>query len=150
MKIEKQIKQKQFKNKIEKTIANIAFTHSYFSSKINTVLKTHNISSPQFSVLRIIKGQHPRPVSIGDITSRMIDKMSNTSRLIKKLEEKGLVQRINSPFDGRQVDIFLTFRGCQILNKLNNLVEAAIAENKYISDEDLTKLNLLLDRLRSG
>ena len=150
MEIEKQIKQKQFKNKIEKTIVNIAFTHSYFSSRINTVLKIHNLSSQQFSVLRIIKGQQPRPVSIGDITSRMIDKMSNTSRLIKKLEEKGLVQRINCPFDRRQVDIFLTFRGCQILDKLNDLVEAAIAENKYVSDEDLTKLNLLLDRLRSG
>ena len=89
MTIEKQIKQKQFKNKTEKAIVNIASTHSYFSSKVNGVLKTHSVSSQQFNVLRIIKGQHPKLVSIGDKTSRMIDKMSNTSRLIRRLEKKG-------------------------------------------------------------
>ena len=89
MTIETRIKQKKFKNNAEKAIVNIAYTQSYFSLKINTVLKTYNISSQQFNVLRIIKGQHPRPVSIGGITSRMIDKMSNTSRLISRLEKKG-------------------------------------------------------------
>lgn len=106
MTIEKQIKLKQFKSETEKAIVNIAFTHSYFSTKINGVLKEYTISSQQFNVLRIIKGQHPRPVSIGDITSRMIDKMSNTSRIINKLEEKNLVQRVSCPFDRRQIDVF--------------------------------------------
>tara|TARA_B100001059_G_scaffold81348_1_gene79362 strand:+ start:18527 stop:18823 length:297 start_codon:yes stop_codon:yes gene_type:complete len=88
MTIEKRIKQKKFKSNAEKAIVNIAYTQSYFSSKINSVLKAHNISSLQFNVLRIIKGQHPNPVSLGDITSRMIDKMSNTSRLIRRLEKR--------------------------------------------------------------
>ena len=132
MTIELQIKQKTFESNTEKAIVNIAFTHSYFSTKINGVLKKHNISSQQFNVLRIIKGQYPRPVSIGDITTRMIDKMSNTSRLIRRLEKKDLVKRVNSPFDGRQIDVFLTLRGLQILDKLNVLVDNVVKDLSLI------------------
>jgi len=145
MTIEKQIKQKQFKNKTEKAIVNIAFTHSYFSSKINGVLKT---SSQQFNVLRIIKGQHPRPASIGDITSRMIDKMLNTSRLIRRLEKKDLVQKVNNPFDGRQINVFLTLRGTQILEKLNVLVNNVVNDHSHLCKEELIELNRLLDKIR--
>ena len=148
MTIELQIKQKTFESNTEKAIVNIAFTHSYFSTKINGVLKKHNISSQQFNVLRIIKGQHPRPVSIGDITTRMIDKMSNTSRLIRRLEKKDLVKRVNSPFDGRQIDVFLTLRGLQILDKLNVLVDNVVKDHSHLNEEELIKLNYLLDKIR--
>lgn len=148
MTIELQIKQKTFESNTEKAIVNIAFTHSYFSTKINGVLKKHNISSQQFNVLRIIKGQHPRPVSIGDITTRMIDKMSNTSRLIRRLEKKDLVKRVNSPFDGRQIDVFLTLRGLQILDKLNVLVDNVVKDHSHLNKEELIKLNYLLDKIR--
>ena len=124
MTIEKRIKQKKFKSNAEKAIVNIAYTQSYFSSKIN---------SQQFNVLRIIKGQHPNPVSVGDITSRMIDKMSNTSRLIRRLEKKDLVQRVNNPFDGRQINVFLTLRGAQILEKSNVLVNNVVNEHGLIA-----------------
>ena len=148
MKIENHIKQNKFDNDTEKAIVNIAFTQSYFYGQINTALKKYKVSSQQFNVLRIIKGQHPRPVSIGDITSRMIDKMSNTSRLINKLEEKELVQRVNSPFDGRQTDVFLTLRGTQILDKLNILVNKVVLQHNNLSTEELTVLNSLLDKIR--
>ena len=148
MTIELQIKQKTFESNTEKAIVNIAFTHSYFSTKINGVLKKHNISSQQFNVLRIIKGQYPRPVSIGDITTRMIDKMSNTSRLIRRLEKKDLVKRVNSPFDGRQIDVFLTLRGLQILYKLNVLVDNVVKDHSHLNEEELIKLNYLLDKIR--
>ena len=148
MTIETRIKQKKFKSNAEKAIVNIAYTQSYFSSKVNTVLKTHNISSQQFNVLRIIKGQHPKPVSIGDITSRMIDKMSNTSRLIHRLEKKDLVQRVNNHFDGRQINVFLTLRGTQILEKLNVLVDNVVNDHSHLSEEELIELNRLLDKIR--
>jgi DNA-binding MarR family transcriptional regulator len=148
MTIELQIKQKTFESNTEKAIVNIAFTHSYFSTKINGVLKKHNISSQQFNVLRIIKGQYPIPVSIGDITTRMIDKMSNTSRLIRRLEKKDLVKRVNSPFDGRQIDVFLTLRGLQILDKLNVLVDNVVKDHSHLNEEELIKLNYLLDKIR--
>ena len=148
MTIEKRIKQKKFKSNAEKAIVNIAYTQSYFSSKINSVLKAHNISSQQFNVLRIIKGQHPNTVSVGDITSRMIDKMSNTSRLIRRLEKKDLVQRVNNPFDGRQINVFLTLRGAQILEKSNVLVNNVVNEHGHLSEEELIELNRLLDKIR--
>ena len=111
-------------------------------------MKTHSVSSQQFNVLRIIKGQHPRPVSIEDITSRMIDKMSNTSRLIRRLEKKDLVQKVNNPFDGRQINVFLTLRGTQILEKLNILVNNVVNDHSHLSEEKLIELNRLLDKIR--
>ena len=112
-------------------------------------MKTHSISSQQFNVLRIIKGQHPKPVSIGDITSRMIDKMSNTSRLIRRLEKKDLVQKVNNPFDGRQINVFLTLRGTQILEKLNVLVNNVVNDHSHLCKEELIELNRLLDKIRT-
>ena len=100
-------------------------------------------------MLRIIKGQHPKPVSIGDITSRMIDKMSKTSRLIRRLKERGLVQKVNNPFDGRQINVFLTLRGTQILEKLNVLVNNVVNDHSHLCKEELIKLNRLLDKIRT-
>ena len=78
----------------------------------------------------------------------MIDKMSNTSRLIRRLEEKGLVQKVNNPFDGRQINVFLTLRGTQILKKLNVLVNKVINDHSRLSEEELIELNRLIDKIR--
>ena len=78
----------------------------------------------------------------------MIDKMSNTSRLIHRLEKKDLVQRVNNPFDGRQINVFLTLRGTQILEKLNVLVDNVVNDHSHLSEEELIELNRLLDKIR--
>ena len=78
----------------------------------------------------------------------MIDKMSNTSRLIHRLEEKGLVQKVNNPFDGRQINVFLTLRGTQILENLNVLVNKVINDHSRLSEEELIDLNRLMDKIR--
>ena len=78
----------------------------------------------------------------------MIDKMSNTSRLIRRLEKKDLVQRVNNPFDGRQINVFLTLRGAQILEKSNVLVNNVVNEHGHLSEEELIELKRLLDKIR--
>ena len=78
----------------------------------------------------------------------MIDKMSNTSRLIRRLEKKDLVQRVNNTFDGRQINVFLTLRGAQILEKSNVLVNNVVNEHGHLSEEELIELNRLLDKIR--
>ena len=78
----------------------------------------------------------------------MIDKMSNTSRLIRRLEKKDLVQKVNNPFDGRQINVFLTLRGTQILEKLNVLVDNVVNDHSHLSEEELIELNRLLDKIR--
>ncbi|MGY8847344.1 MAG: MarR family transcriptional regulator, partial [Bacteroidia bacterium] len=80
MGIAEEIKQKEFANFAEKAIVNISYTNSYFSGLINSALKEHKTSLQQFNVLRILQGQNPKPVSVNEITKRMVDKMSNASR----------------------------------------------------------------------
>lgn len=150
MKIEQHIKQKKFKSQLEKALINIAFTQGYLSGEMNKLFKPHNISMQQFNVMRILKGQHPEAVSINDITDRMIDKMSNASRLVEKLRIKGLVQRTPCTFDRRQVDVNLTEEGIETLNSLNVLSAENLLKFRHISEEEFEQLNNIMDKLRDG
>jgi len=148
MSLEDQIKQTFFSNQTEKSFVNISYTHSYISGKINGRFKPQNISMQQYNVLRILKGQHPKPVSVNDITDRMIDKMSNASRLVEKLRSKELIERKQCVFDKRQVDVCLTAKGLELLNTLNSQIAELIKEHSHLTIEEYETLNLLLDKLR--
>lgn len=148
MRLEEQIKQGKFSSHAEKAIVNISFTHSYLSGLVNSALKIYNVSSQQYNVLRILKGQYPKPVSINDITSRMIDKMSNASRLVEKLRNKGLIERVSCSYDKRQVDVTITSEGEETLLKMNALVNEIIANHSHLTESEYKQLNLLLDKIR--
>ena len=148
MGIEDQIQQKGFANLTEKALVNISFTNSYLSGLMNTTLKSHTISLQQFNVLRILKGQHPKPTSINEITTRMVDKMSNASRLVDKLCTKGYAVRSTCEYDKRQVDININDKGQELLIRLNGLIAEVIAQHNLLTSEEFKTLNSLLDRLR--
>lgn len=150
MSLEKDIKQSQFESEAQKAVVNISYTQSYFANLLNAAYKQHNISVQQFNVLRILQGSHPRPVSINDITDRMIDKMSNASRLVEKLRIKGLVERTKCKFDRRQVDVSITEDGQALLLRLNQLTSDVIESHSHVSVEDLEVLNRTLDKLRKS
>lgn len=148
MTLEEQIKQKKFNSQLEKALINVAFTHSLISGNLNKRFKPYNISVQQFNVMRILKGQYPEPVSINDITDRMIDKMSNASRLVEKLRIKGLIKRTTCSFDRRQVDVQLTSEGLDLLETLNVLLVETQSEYKNLTEEEYRTLNDLLDKMR--
>ena len=148
MSLETQIKQKSFSSDAEKAIVNIAFTNAYLAGLTNSALKEHNVSTQQFNVLRILKGQHPKPVSVNDITDRMIDKMSNASRLVEKLRIKGLVERKKCAYDKRQVDVCITESGVELLDKLNVIMDDVISSFGHVTNEEYQQLNALLDKIR--
>jgi DNA-binding MarR family transcriptional regulator len=148
MGIEDLIKQEKFSNEAEKTIVNISFTNSYLSGLLNSAIRDFNISLQQFNVLRILQGQHPSPVSINEITSRMVDKMSNASRLVDKLDDKELVKRKTSCHDKRQVDISITETGQKTLSELNVIVNQIIQDHSHLTPSEYEMLNHLLDKLR--
>lgn len=150
MTLEEQIKQKSFSSEAEKAIVNISFTHSYLAGLLNSALKEYNVSLQQFNVLRILKGQHPKPVSVNDITDRMIDKMSNASRLVEKLRLKGFIQRDKCSFDKRQVDVSITESGISLLSQLNIVVNELISHHNHVTPEEYQQLNKLLDKIRKS
>jgi len=150
MKIEDEIKQKAFKDEYHKLVVNVKFTAGWLNALHNKILKCHGVSLQQFNVLRILKGQYPKPSSLILIRERMLDKESNASRLIDKLESAGLTKRVQCPNDRRQVDITITEAGIELLKKVNPDVEQITSEIINLSVDEAKVLNNLLDKMREG
>lgn len=148
MSIEKVIKQKKFPNVYVKTEVNLLYTAGWIENQDNKFFKRFDISMQQYNVLRILRGQFPKPAMLSMITDRMIDRMSNATRLVEKLRLKGLVSRELNPDNRRQVDILITQEGLNLLNLIDN--EFHMVENKYktLSEEEADQLNYLLDKMR--
>lgn len=142
------IKQKKFKSEYLKADINIAYTFSFFSGQKANVLKEFNISLAQFNILRILKGMKGEPASIKVLTERMIDKMSNASRLVEKLKNKGLVNRLGCPNDRRQVEIFITEKGLEVIEASTQALEKLIKSTQLITEEEARELNRILDKMR--
>jgi DNA-binding MarR family transcriptional regulator len=148
MRIEEEIKQEKFASEQLKAAINIMFTSGWLYAKQNAALKPFDLSVQQFNILRILKGSQPEPLSIKTITSRMIDRMSNTSRLIEKLRTKKLVERKACPHDRRQVDVCITQYGLEVLVKASEEMKQNMEHLVKLPVNEATKLNQLLDNFR--
>ncbi|MEO1518620.1 MAG: MarR family transcriptional regulator [Bacteroidota bacterium] len=149
MKLEDSIQQKKFGSEYEKLAINILFSSSWLNQMHSEVLRPYNISWQQFNILRILRGMHPKPATVKLLTERMIDKMSNASRLVEKLKQKGLVERRSCPSDRRRVDIGITSQGLSLINQASIHMEKAIgAYLKGLDAQEANQLNELLDKMR--
>jgi len=150
MKIEEAIQQRVFTDIRQKAGINLLYTASWFNHAITHMLKPYGISVQQFNILRILRGQKGEPVALYIVTERMIDQMSNTSRLIDKLVSKGLEDRRQCPMDRRQVDLVLTIAGETLTNTASEAVlEGTDALIGHMQNSDLEELSRLLDEMRN-
>ncbi|MFT4523076.1 MAG: DNA-binding MarR family transcriptional regulator [Bacteroidia bacterium] len=150
MGIEHDIKQKAFQTEYQKVFINVAYTNSYLTTMMNTFLKKYDVSMQQYNVLRIARGQHPNPTTVSMITDRMIDKMSNASRLVDKLQLKELLERKQCSSDKRQVDVHITTRGLELLNEIDQFMSEFEAQLSHVSLERAALLNDILDEIRNN
>lgn len=148
MKIEKEIKQDVFKSERQKAVVNILFTSSWITNIQKRFFKQYNVTMQQYNVLRILRGQHGKPITVASIQERMMDKMSNASRLIDKLLDKGMVERKICPNDRRQVDVTITEKGMQLLEATDPEMKKFEETFIKLDEADAQKLNELLDALR--
>ena len=148
MEIEKEIKQSKFKNEHHKMLINLMFTTAWLTAKHAQVLKPHGISTQQYNLLRILRGQHPKPATVNLLIERMLDKNSNASRLVEKLRIKKLVERAVCAEDRRAVNVVITQKGLDLLAELDLKEENFLSDLKTLSDEEATQMNLWLDKLR--
>jgi DNA-binding MarR family transcriptional regulator len=115
---------------------------------LNGTLKPFEISLQQFNVLRILRGRKGKAANLNTVQQRMIHKMSNTSRLIDKLIEKKLVERDICPDNRRKIEIFITKRGQDLLENLDNKIQMTEAEIlKPLSIEDQKILRNLINKI---
>lgn len=148
MKIEDEIKQKAFKDAYQKVAVNILFTSGWLSGIHNKNLKSYGVSSQQFNILRILRGQYPETCNVSLLVERMLDKSSNVTRLLDKLVIKELVTRNSCPEDRRKFNILITKKGLDLLNTLDSEIDKSEDVMNNISEEEATLLSDILDKLR--
>lgn len=150
MKIEEAIQQKSFADPYHRAQVNVLYTAAWINQKSTQALKPFNISIQQFNILRILRGMHPEPATVKLLTDRMIDKMSNASRLVEKLKQKDLVCRESCPEDRRRVNISITPQGLELLDKASKALDEAVARHmKYLSEQEAETLSNMLDQIRT-
>ena len=150
MKIEEIIKTNTNLEDSKKIILNIIYTQNVITDKFNEVIKPHDLSSEQYNVLRILRGQKGCPANMCIIQERMLSKNSNTTRLIDKLLLKGLVTREVCPENRRKIEVLITEKGLELLTILDpKIMEHEDLFAKNLSSTEKEQLNTLLEKYRT-
>jgi len=148
MRLEDEIKQTNFKNPYQKLALNLMVTGSWMNAQGVRALKPFGLSPQQYNILRILRGQRPDAVTVQVIKERMIDKMSNVSRLVEKLRLKGLVDRSICPDDRRAVNVRITDAGMAQLAEIDAQESEWHMRLKALDEDEVATLNALLDKVR--
>lgn len=148
MKIEDEIKQSTFKSEYQKAYINLIYTSNFLQQAQAALFKPFGITLPQYNILRILRGQHPKPATVNLLIDRMLDKTSNASRIVDKLETKALVTRKQCPDDRRTVDVLITRKGLDLLEEMDKVEGGHFTGIVNLSESDAKELNRILDLIR--
>ncbi len=135
----------KFPNERIKALLNIKFTANYFDNIGNTMLKPFNISEQQYNILRILRGAQAA-ITVKTVKDRMVQRSPNSTRLMDKLCDKGLIERVRCENDRRVVYVKINERGLVLLEKIK-IDDFNIYLNN-ISEQEAKTLNKMLDKLR--
>ncbi|MBS1545478.1 MAG: MarR family transcriptional regulator [Bacteroidetes bacterium] len=148
MKIEEEIKQKKFRNPLQKVAINLFFTASWLQNQQQQFFKPFGITPAQFNILRILRGQVPNKISGAEIKSRMLDKNSDIPRLLDRLISKKLISKTPCPNDKRAADITITEKGLDVLKQIDPILDSTEKANLHLTGEEAIQLSNLLDKAR--
>ena len=148
MKIEEAIQQPKFDNERHKALVNILYTHNYLINNISEELKSFDITRQQFNVLRILKGQHPKGITILLIRERMLDKLSDASRIVDRLQKKGYVNKTASKDDRRAVTVKISKKGLGLIQRLEPASSNFNEMLNQLTKKEASLLSDLLDKIR--
>ncbi len=149
MDIEKEIGQSvSFKSELQRAAVNVLYTASWLNMKNTETLKPFELTPQQFNVLRILRGQHPKPATVNLLMQRMIDKSSNASRLVDRLLEKGFVTRETNRHDKRAVDVYISQKGMDVLDTIDRTIGLLESHLDHLSESEARMLSDLLDKMR--
>jgi len=149
MGIQEEIKQSSFRSSYQKAFLNILYTNNWLEGKVREMLKEHELTKQQFNVLRILRGSHPEPLSTLQIRERMLDKMSDSSRIVDRLLAKGYVAKNTCPNDKRLVDVVITQKGLGLLAEVDKKEDVIDQSMNNLTEEEANLLSTLLDKLRT-
>lgn len=146
--LEAEIQQKKFSSEYHKMVLNIVYTGIWITSLNSERFKKYKLTPQQFNILRILRGQYPNPATVNLLIERMLDKMSNASRLVDKLKAKGLVERKINVNDRRACDVIITKKGLDLLDLIDEDQKKWEEPYSTLTKTEAKELNRLLDKLR--
>lgn len=149
MSLDKEIQTSKFRNDYHRAAVNIIFTNNWIMERNKEIFERADITPQQYNILRILRGAKS-PLSTLQIRQRMLDKMSDTSRIVDRLLKKELVQKETCPSDKRLVDVTITSKGLQLLESLDCFNEEMDNALRTISPDEVNQLNAILDKIRRG
>jgi DNA-binding MarR family transcriptional regulator len=148
MGIDKDIQQRKFRNVYQKATINLIYTVGWMRDRTKNIFDPEDITPQQFNILRILRGSAPHPLSTLQIRERMLEKMSDTSRIVDRLISKGLVKKITCKTDRRLVDILITDKGKKLLDRLDARQDEMDRVVGNLSEKEANILSDLLDKIR--
>ncbi len=149
MTIEEEIKQAKFKSAYHKLAINIMYSSHWLETYLKKIFKKEDITLQQYNILRILRGSRPNPLSTLQIRERMMDRMSDTSRIVDRMIVKGIVSKTIREEDNRLVDVRITEKGLKLLSKLDGIEDNLSNFLDSVSENEAIKLSDLLDKLHS-
>jgi DNA-binding MarR family transcriptional regulator len=148
MGIEQDIQQASFRNEFQKMGINLLFTANWLNEQIGKILSEEGVTQQQYNILRILRGS-ATPLSTLKIRERMLDKMSDTSRIVDRLIAKELVVKNTCEKDKRLVDITLSPKGLYLVDQLDQFNDRIDALLKGINVSEAATMNQILDKIRT-
>jgi len=150
MGIDKDIQQAKFRNVYQKASINLIYTMGWMRERTKAIFDAEDITPQQFNILRILRGSFPQPLSTLQIRERMLEKMSDTSRIVDRLISKGLVKKLTCKKDRRLVDVIISDKGKKLLEKLDARQDEMDAVMGNLSEKEAAALSDLLDKVRNS
>ncbi|MEM7551775.1 MAG: MarR family transcriptional regulator [Bacteroidota bacterium] len=150
MSLEEDIGQRKFSSARQKALINILYTSNFITAKMNDVFKQYDITKQQYNVLRILRGAHPKSLSINCIKERMLDKMSDASRIVERLHKKGLIKRLVNKKDRRTADVKIKKSGLELLQRSDPAIQEFERFLDNLNDAEIKDINLCLDKVREA
>lgn len=148
MGLQEEIKQSSFRNERHKGLINIVYTYNCVQGQLKAILKPYGITLQQFNVLRILNGQNGA-ISTCEIRERMLDRMSDVSRIVDRMFRKGFVKRTPCKTDRRLVDVEIAEKGRRLIQQIDTKKDNFDAILGNLEDAELVVLNELLDKIRT-
>jgi len=137
----------RFKSPQQKVVVNIRYTSNWMANQQNSFMSRYDLTMPQFNILRILRGAND-VISVNTVKERMIEKSPNTTRLMDKLIEKDLMERVRCDKDRRVVYVKITDKGQELLASIDETFENSYLYTERLTNEEAETLSALLDKLR--
>lgn len=151
MKLEQAIQQSSFTSNDQKLTLNFIYTYNNFKEDQKIFFKPYDITPQQYNVLRILRGAYPNPYTTSQVRDRMLDKMSDASRIVERLVKKGLVNRTTTKSDKRLVDVVISDNGLELLSTIDKPLSHEMSNTfARFTEEERETFTILLDKMRKN